>query len=94
MLVAEKDNLTNMWLVVRREGGGLVPEELKGWFTSQALCQRHIDRWVLTNALVTDVKEARANERELWKKAKAMKGIPSRDAFEMLKAQQEAGEAP
>lgn len=89
MLVPELDTRTNLWRIVRREETGMIPFELDGLYTKKDLAQRAIDQYECASALKSEAKASRAVDRELWAKAKAMKGMPTKQAYEMLKAQQE-----
>lgn len=94
MLVPFKNSHNNLWMVVREGETGAIPKELSGFFTSERLVRGAIDAYVANLTIITDNKSAVDIDKALWKQAKAMKGMNSRDAFNMLKAQYEVEQSP
>ena len=81
-------------MVVREGETGAIPKDLSGFFTSEGLTKRAIDNYVATLTIETDNKNAVDIDKALWKQAKTIKGMSSRDAFNMLKAQYEVEQSP
>lgn len=86
MLVAQKHELSNLWVVAREGENGAIPKELAGYYTSQRAADHAIGLYTSALDITTTVKSNNHVEKELWKKAKQVKGMNSRDAFEMLRA--------
>jgi len=94
MLVPFKNIHNNLWMVVREGEAGNIPQDLSGFFTSESLTRAAINRYVDNLTIVTDNKNAIDVDKALWKQAKTVKGMSSREAFNMLKAQYEAEQSP
>jgi hypothetical protein len=87
MLVPVKHNYTNLWTVAREGENGAIPQDLSGFYTSAGLAQKAINAYALTLSIDTENKTSSDIDKALWKQAKTVKGMSSREAFNMLKAQ-------